>query len=249
MKNLKCKMRVSPFAGLKVDIIIPFHGLYDQVGRLLESILRGTYTNQYQIILVDDASPNKNFLIETEVPYLKKVRLNQRVGFGGALKAGFQVSSSPYVCFLNSDCLIQHPTWLSAMGESLLNGKAKNIRLVSARSNNPVCDISQLKGERGSVIEDTIVDSPLPLYCALCHRELFNRIGGFIKEYPYGYYEDAELFYRMEKYGFKQGISGKSWVYHEGAATIQASWKQDPEVKQVMLEQNRLKCIEDVRIV
>ena len=42
----------------KVDIIIPFHGQYHKVTRLIESILRFTHSNPYHLILVDDCSPN-----------------------------------------------------------------------------------------------------------------------------------------------------------------------------------------------
>lgn len=250
MSEFKYKIAPKTFNS-EVSIIIPFHGHHNHVVALVESVLRGTYTNRYNIILVDDAS-GKEFLKDEKdkdiyVPYTKLIRLEKHSGFGAALKAGFAVSTSPYVCFLNSDCLIQHPAWLENMGETLLKMKKNNVRLVSARSNNPVSDVPGLKCERWEPGVDCIVDEPLPLFCALCHRELFSRIGGFIKEYEFGGYEDTELFYRMKRFGYKQAISGKAWIHHEGQLTINSLCKNNPEAAKVIFETNRERCLQDLK--
>lgn len=230
-----------------VDIIIPFHGQYDHVRRLLSSVLHKTRSNPIWVTLVDDGSPNLGFL-ETisQAPRTQCIRLEQQSGFGNALRVGYENTEQPYICFLNSDCVVHNGSWLEELGTALLTMREDNVRLVSARSNNPLSDIPELKSECMEAIPNVIVDSPLPLYCAMCHRELFNRIGGFIKSYPYGWYEDEELFWRMHKHGFRQGIAGRSWVHHEGEATIQYLWKKNPAIKQTMLE-NKERCLQDIR--
>ena len=45
-----------------VDIIIPFHGQYDKLTNLLQSIFRLTRSNYYNVCIVDDASPNPHFI-------------------------------------------------------------------------------------------------------------------------------------------------------------------------------------------
>ncbi len=56
-------------------------------------------------------------------------------------------------------------------------------------------------------------------------------------------YEDEELFHRMKFYGFSQGISGKSWIHHDGAATFKKLNKN--ELMQ-QIENNRSQCIKDI---
>ena len=91
--------------------------------------------------------------------------------------------------------------------------------------------------------ENIVLDNTfVPLYSALCHRELFSNINGFIKDYPYAGYEDEELYYRMRRFGFKQAISGKSWIWHEGNATT----KHVDGIIEIMKE-NRDKCMRDIK--
>jgi GT2 family glycosyltransferase len=119
--------------------------------------------------------------------------------------------------------------------------------MVSARTNNPgIKGDKRLKGTKSNPIKDIVLeDTYLPLYCSLCHRELFDRIGGFVKPYPYGWHEDEELAFRMRHHGFRQAICGKSWVHHEGAATVNELLRNNPELIDVM-ESNKEKCLSDI---
>lgn len=254
MQDVKMKLSAKAFTNdkISVDIIIPFYNHQSQVYALVESILRGTYTNKYSIILVDDGSPNTEMLTNAKgepitLPYTKLIRLPEQSGFGAALKAGYDVSTAPYVCFLNSDCLVKHPNWLAGMGETLLKLKSSNVRLVSARSNNPLRDIPGMKCDKGDKGEDQIVNESLPLFCAMCHRDLFKRIGGFIKPYPFGGYEDDELYYRMKAQGYKQAYSGSSWIYHQGQLTVNSVCKNNPDAAKAIFETNRERCLSDIR--
>jgi len=230
-----------------VDIIIPFHAKYENVRKLASSLLYKTRSNPIRLTLIDDGSPNPGFL-ETisQAPRTQTIRLDQQKGFGNAVRIGLENTSLPYVCIMHSDCEIYNSSWLEELGASLLTMKQDNVRMVAPRSNNPTSDIEALHAEAtDQASEDAIVNVPLPLYCVLCHRELFNRIGGPLKSYPYTWYEDEELFWRMKKHGYRQGISGRSWVHHEGHATIQHLWKKDPTIKEVMKE-NRNLCLKDI---
>ena len=245
-----------------VDIIIPYHGQYEKLNTLLDSIFRLTRSNYYKVYIVDDASPNAQFIkileknaarnanvrrIENNI---KTIRLNEQRGFAGAIKAGFDVSESPYVCFINSDCKIETIHWLRSLGECLLRLKSQNVRMVCPMTNNSVGGHpAQTAKEKFVPTEDVILENGdfLSMYCFMCHRELFNHCGGFIKEYPYGFFEDEEFGARMQHYGFKQAVCGDSWVYHEGQSTIKSIWREKPEIEVIMQEENRKRCIADMK--
>ena len=239
-----------------IDIIIPYHGQYDKVTSLIESIFKHTRSNLYTLYVIDDCSPNAEFIqtlgknANRRDNVLHSFRCNEQKGFAGACEAAFNRGESPYVCFINSDCLFEDIGWLKNMGETLLSLKSQNVRMVSPRTNNPVQkgDHPQ-KGTRDVPKEDIILgdDEHLSLYCFMCHRELFARCGGFLKNYPFGYYEDEEFAARMRAHGFRQAVSGKSWVYHEGAATVHSLWRKNSQIRQIMEEDNRKRCIEDIR--
>lgn len=261
-KNTKvAKPLVSvPFSKSRVDIIIPFHGQYEKVTSLVESILLAVKSNPYQITLVDDHSENENFSKELADQFKKKtedgyrpqvvcIRNEKQLGFGGSLKVGYENTNLPWVLFMHSDCLVKDPNFMIEMGQALFEWKEENVpvKMVSARSNNPgECNLAKSKIYDKDNKNIILENETLPLFCFMCHRELFDHIGGFIKSYPYGWYEDEELAYRMRKYGYKQGISTKSWIEHEGGATIKYLWSKNKQAQNIM-ENNREFCLKDIK--
>jgi GT2 family glycosyltransferase len=247
-----------------VDIICPYYGQYEKLSKLLDSIFKHTRSNPYRVCVVDDGSPNETFsriMKENATKHAQQkkirnvfqsIRLPEQKGFAAAMKAGYEATEAPYVCFLNSDCLIEDANWLRAMGECLVSLKSKNVRMVSPVTNNIVGGSEKQYGERllrNKNPDPLILEAGehLSLYCVMCHRELFAHCGGFFKEYPYGFFEDEEFAARMAKCGFKQAVCRRSWVYHEGAATIKSIWRRNPVVRDIMEKDNRERCIEDMR--
>jgi GT2 family glycosyltransferase len=245
-----------------VDIIIPYHGQYDKLSTLLDSIFRLTRSNYYKICVVDDASKNSNYIkvLETNSKknaskrnaenVVKTIRLNQQLGFAGAAKAGFDATDSPYVCVINSDCKIEDVNWLRAMGECILSLRDQGVGMVAPTTNNPVGGHPAQLGDKNVRSKEHVIlqkEEFLSMYCFMCHRDLFARCGGFIKQYPYGFYEDEEFAYRMQKNGFKQAVCKDSWVHHDGGLTVKALWRSDPKIQVVMEEDNRNRCIVDMK--
>ena len=238
------------FYGAKVDIIIPFHGQENKVSKLVESIITHTHkTNSYRIVLVDDASDSDWGALWERVPGVSIVRNKKQLGFGGALYEGFINTDSPWVVFMHSDCLVETPQWMFQMGKSLVQFResGSKVKMISARSDNPGEGYDErLKASKNDTSNDVILkNSTLPLYCAMCNRELFERIGGFIKKYPYALYEDEELAHRMRKHGYLQAICGNSWVKHEGGATINVISKNS-KIRKAM-EDNKELCLKDMK--
>jgi glycosyltransferase involved in cell wall biosynthesis len=246
--GLSGRLQTPSFGRSPVDIIVPFHGCYDKVIRLIEGVYK-VRSNPYQLTLVDDGSPNKGFLTQIEsLPQLNCIRLEKQRGFGAALRAGYEATKQPWVMFMHSDCEIEDPLWMIQLGQTMMELKDQGVKMVSARTNNPTCDDRRFIASHG-MKSDHVILSPgdvMPLYCAMCHRDLFQHIGGFIKEYPYAMYEDQELSHRMSAFGFKQAISGTSWIKHIGNSTIGEVLRSDPQAESQM-EANYDRCISDMR--
>ena len=254
MNNHKSRpLEFGPFSRSAVDIIVPFHAQYEKVSELVRSIVVAVKSNPYQITLVDDCSENRNFGEEVNKefakiapsgtsPQVRCVRSETQMGFGGALKLGFDSTTSPWVMFMHSDTLVEDPNFMINMGRSLLNWKKEGVpvKMVSAMSENPNDKIPPCD-------KDTVLkEGSLPMFCCMCHRDLFSYIGGFVKPYPFAWYEDEELAFRMKKSGLFQGICFKSKVRHHGSATIKYLWDAKPDTRKTM-ESNRALCVEDMR--
>ena len=251
---------IVPFSNSAVDILIPFHAQYEKVSELIKSIIVSVKSNPYQITLIDDCSDTKNFgeTVKKEFlkstpegyrPQLQYIRSDERLGFGGALKLGFEKTNLPWVMFMHSDCVVEDSNFMLHMGQSLLNWKKLGmpVKMVSAKSDNPGdCQKAKAKfSERDE--KDIVLDGEtLPLFCSMCNRDLFNFIGGFIKSYPYAWYEDEELSHRMRKNGLLQGVSSKAWIKHHGGLTVNYVWGREPESK-VAMEKNYELCMADIK--
>jgi GT2 family glycosyltransferase len=253
-------LSLKPFSTSRVDIIVPFHSQYERVSGLIRSIIMSVKSNPYQITLVDDCSDNRSFGEEVKrefakntpdgyKPQVQYIRSDEHLGFAGALKLGFDSTENPWVLFMHSDCVVEDPNFMIDMGQSLLRWKKEGspVKMVSASSDNP-CDLEAARAGRMDKGEADIVleSETLPLFCAMCNRDLFRHIGGFLKPYPYAWYEDEELAHRMRAMGLRQGVSSKAWVRHHGGATVKYLWESKPESKAAM-EGNRERCLKDIR--
>lgn len=221
-----------------------------------------TRSNYYRLILVDDCSPNSSYIAEVRANAEKNamktrqenivmtIRNESQRGYAGACKVGYENGESPYVCFLNSDCRIEDSRWLRNMGETLLNLKPQGVRMVSPVMNNPVGGDPAQKGEKSIEDRESVIvpeGSFLSLPCWMVHRELFPRVGGFLKEYAFGFYEDEEFAARLKSHGYKQAVCRNAYVYHEGESTIRNLWRARPDTRTIMEEENRNRCIEDMK--
>lgn len=240
------------FSRSAVDILIPFHAQYEKVSDLVRSIVLAVKSNPYQITLIDDCSDNRNFGEEVNKEFLKAapegtrpqvrcVRSERQLGFGGALKLGFESTSLPWVMFMHSDTLVNDPNFMISMGRSLLGWKRDGlpVKMVTATSDNPNDGVAAKD-------KDYVLDASMPMFCCMCNRDLFSYVGGFLKTYPFAWYEDEEFAHRMKRYGLAQGVCARAKVKHHGSATIKYMWETNPETKKVM-ESNRELCLDDMR--
>ena len=253
MANLTKRARPiqeNVYSKCRVDILIPFHGQYQKVYKLCETIWKTLRLNYaYRICLIDDCSPNAHFYEGfKDAPRTLAIRNETQLGFGGALNAGLQATENPWVVIMHSDCLPHDQFWLLELIKSYENLSKSKVVMVSPRTDNPGDGTEHtLKGKHTDVIPDMVLETGfLPLYCALFNRELVDSIGGFMKQYPYAFYENEEFAYRIRKRGFKQGVSGRSWIHHDGWLTIEQVCRSNPEAKKIM-EGNRDRCISDMR--
>ncbi len=92
-----------------ISVVLPAHNeeavIADTVRRCLETLDR--VTADYEVILVDDGSIDRTGSIADAIAatdsHLKVVHNRPNRGYGGALKAGFEVASKDYTFFMDSD--------------------------------------------------------------------------------------------------------------------------------------------------
>jgi len=96
-----------------VDIITPVYGRFDLLANCLDALPEATGDLPYNVILVDNASPEKevadNFYrdISVNVPNLSVIRNKENWGFPVACNLGAKRKFSPLLFFLNSDVILK----------------------------------------------------------------------------------------------------------------------------------------------
>ena len=93
-----------------VTIVVPVYNVYDYLRACVDSILNQTY-KKYEIILVDDGSPDQSSVLcdEYASSYENISAIHQKNG--GAANArnhGLDMATGEYICFIDSDDKIEN---------------------------------------------------------------------------------------------------------------------------------------------
>ena len=97
---------------------------------MLESARNLTYSN-YEIIVVDNASPNDNpDIIKEKYPEVVLIKSLENLGFAGGNNLGVKQAKGTYLLFINNDTIVP-PDFIQPLVETLQNDE--NIGMVSPK--------------------------------------------------------------------------------------------------------------------
>jgi glycosyltransferase involved in cell wall biosynthesis len=86
----------------RVSVIIPTYNRADLIGEAIESVVNQTY-DDFEIIIVDDGSADSTKEVVGRFSGPIKYLYQENRGRSCARNKGFEVSSGDYICFLDSD--------------------------------------------------------------------------------------------------------------------------------------------------
>ena len=249
---------VTSAAVKKTSIIILSYNTLDMTKNCIESIEKSTNKEDYEIVIVDNASTDGS------VEYLKslegvKVIFNQEnKGFAGGCNVGIKAAEKDYdIWLLNSDTLVPENAlfWLKM-------GLYENEEIGASGSVSNFCPNYQ------NIIETDVDDKNFALtakkynvymknaleeknwlvgFSMLIKRKALEETGYLDERFFPGNYEDNDLSYRLLEKGYKLVLCHNSFVFHYGGTsfkksnTVSASlvnnkkkfiekWKFDPEM-------------------
>ena len=209
----------------RVSVIIPVHGELAYTLACLRSIMQRAAATAFEVIVVDDASPDDSAQALAGIAGLRLIVNPRNLGFIGSCNAGTKVARGEFLLFLNNDTQVTSG-WLDA----LLDCFAERADCGIAGSRLVYPD-GRLQEAGGLVFADgscwttgRFEPRDVPLFrcrrevdyvsgaSLLIRRDVFVRAGGFDARYAPAYYEDADLAFAVRGLGLR--------VYYEPASTV-----------------------------
>ncbi|OOG15674.1 hypothetical protein BWD42_24295 [Sphingobacterium sp. CZ-UAM] len=206
---------------MDISIIIVNYNTYTLTVNCIESIYKQTIGPEFEIIVVDNSSPNRDIEQLNDIfPEVKLVLSPHNKGFGSGNNLGSTIAKGKYLLFLNSDTLLlnnaikefyeymeRNPS-VGICGGNLYQIDLKPGVSFERRLPGILRDFDSLifmflaKLQFGKNLVFNFDDQPLRLkgYVSgadLCiPRELFIKVGRFDEDF-FMYYEETELTYRV----------------------------------------------------
>lgn len=215
-----------------VTVVIPVHGKWSYTRRCLASIEASHPAVPFEIVVVDDASPDDSAARVAGCPGVRLVRTGRNRGFVGACNLGAAAARADLLVFLNNDTEVR-PGWLDALVDTVYGDD--RIGLVGAKLVYPDGSLQECGGivwsdgtgwnyGRGDRPDDPRYTALRDVdYCSgaalLVRRALFDELGGFDDRYAPAYYEDTDLAFAVRAAGYRTVVQPASVVvHHEGVS-------------------------------
>jgi GT2 family glycosyltransferase len=214
-------------ASPRVSVIIPIHGKLPYTLACLHSIARHGAVAPFEVIVVDDASPDDSADVLSRIDGVRLLRNETNLGFIGSCNAGAGIARGTFLLFLNNDTQVT-PGWL----DELLACFAEEEGCGIAGSRLAYPD-GRLQEAGGIVYADGEAwtygrfekrDDPRFLYrrdvdyvsgaSLMIASDLFQAIGGFDARYAPAYCEDMDLAFAVRAAGRRVIYQPSSLVVH-----------------------------------
>ncbi len=186
------------------SVIIPLYNKAPYVRKTVESVIGQTF-GDYELIIIDNGSTDGSSKIVAEFtdPRIRKIRLEENVGVSNARNKGVELSTAPYICFLDADDWWE-PTFLEEMtglierhpnagiygtGYYIVKNGKKRVAPIGVEEGFTEGEINYCK-----VYAKTLC-MPLTSITVAMSRTIFDEMGGFKPYLKLG--EDFDLWIRI----------------------------------------------------
>lgn len=227
---------------IKLSIIIVNHNGSQYLEDCLKSILISKAKN-YEIIIADNNSKdksienlNKKFRSAMSKKLIKTLTLNRNYGPSYARNRGVKVAKGKYLAFLDNDTEVDMNWTKAPLNEFSKNRKTGIIQskmILLDKYKNKIDYIGEYIGTNGFLVQKAKsgeidrgqYDERTEILAAksagmFIRKELFNKIGGFDKDY-FMYLEETDLGWRSRLLGYDNIFIPDSIIYHRfGTSTI-----------------------------
>lgn len=217
---------------LLFSLIIPVYNRPNEIDELLNSLVKQTYANSFEVIVVEDGSTNSSEEIIKN--YSKKINLKyffkENSGAGASRNYGMQRASGNYFIIFDSDCIIPSNYLVEVEaaltqnytdaygGADAAHDSFTNIQKAISYSMTSFFTTGGIRGSKKAV--DKFQPRSFNLGIS---KTAFEATKGFSKM-KIG--EDIDLTFRLWERNFETQFIENAFVYHKRRATFKQFFKQ-----------------------
>lgn len=184
-----------------LSICVPVFNKYNYTKYCLNDLLK--LPDNHEIIVIDNGSTDETQKELKNNSRIKYLRQDTNLGFAKACNIGYKNSISPNVMFLNNDIKIKsdYKSWTNIIINSLENNNIIG----------PTGGMIDIKNDFKFLYEtndDKKQINYMSGWCLSAKKEVFDKLiinnydGPFSEEFGKAYYEDTDLSFRANNFGF-----------------------------------------------
>ncbi len=235
--------KINATAPIGLSVIIPIYEGANETIECIESVLRSSNKICYEIIIVNDNSPNAvileylKYLAGVTSVEIKIINLVENGGFSNSVNIGMLCAKRKDVVLLNSDTIVSDG-WL----DQLMSVAAQDslIGTITPLSNNaeiatwPSLDWAWKLGDNDVELITVInrfaketndtrfVDAPVAVgFCMFIRRSCLDEVGLFDeKKWGRGYGEEVDFCLKAREIGWRHVIATGLFVVHRGGISF-----------------------------
>ena len=214
-------------AAPEISVVIPVYGECAMTLACLKSVAETHGQRSFEVIVVDDESPDDSGDILPRVPGLRYLRNHQNGGFIYSCNRGAAAARGRYILILNNDTLVA-PDALDAMASTF--DEHGDVGLVGAKllfGDGSLQEAGGIVWSDGSAWNYGRDDDPRKPeynyvrdvdYCSgaalMIPADLWRALDGFDAYYTRAYYEDTDLAFRVRAAGYRVLYQPMARVLH-----------------------------------
>jgi GT2 family glycosyltransferase len=228
-----------PNDNLCTSIIILTHNQIEYTQQCLNSILKYTPQDLYELIIIDNHSEDgtvqylKEFQKSNKNINIKLIFNEENLGFPKGCNLGIKESNKKFILFLNNDTVVTN-NWLlnllncintsndiGAVGP--VTNYCSNYQSININYNN--LEEMQLFAKQYNISDERLWEERLNLigYCLLVRRKVLDEIGYFDENFSPGNYEDDDLSLRIFNAGYKLILCKDTFIHHHGSKSFSSN--------------------------
>ena len=216
----------------EVSIVIPVYGNCHLTLHCLKSLAAITDERPFEVIVVDDASPDESGNVLSAIAGVRYLRNESNLGFLHSCNRGAAEARGRYLLLLNNDTLVQDGA-IDALAATF--DLYPDAGLVGAKlyfNDGSLQEAGGIVFSDGSAMNYGRDDDPRKPeynyvrdtdYCSgaaiMLPLALWRELGGFDEYYVRAYYEDTDLAFRVREAGYRVLYQPFAKIIHSEGAT------------------------------